>query len=155
LTWQSGLAIVYDRTTFAPKRSFSYRGEGWGLTHDGVSLIMSDGTDELRFLDPASFKERNRVKVTAVGTAVPRLNELEYVKGEIFANVWQTDYVARIDPKSGKIAGWIDLRGLLTPRERAATDVLNGIAYDTATDRLFVTGKLWPKLFEVKLQRAR
>jgi glutamine cyclotransferase len=155
LTWQSGLAFVYDRTTFAPKRSFSYSGEGWGLTHDGTDLIMSDGTDELRFLDPATFKERHRIKVTAVGTAVPRLNELEYVKGEVLANIWQTDYVARIDPASGKIAAWIDLRGLLTPRERGSTDVLNGIAYDAATDRLFVTGKLWPRLFEIKLRRMR
>ena len=106
---------------------------------------MSDGTDELRFLDPATFKEQRRLKVTAVGTAVPRLNELEYVKGEVLANVWQTDYVARIDPKTGRIGAWIDLRGLLTPRERAATDVLNGIAYDAEHDRLFVTGKLWPK----------
>jgi glutaminyl-peptide cyclotransferase len=155
LTWQSGLALVYDGATFKPKRSFTYRGEGWGLTHDGASLIMSDGTDELRYLDPATFKEQRRLKVTAVGVPVPRLNELEYVKGEIFANVWQTDYVARIDPKTGKIGAWIDLRGLLTPRERAATDVLNGIAYDAAGDRLFVTGKLWPTLFEVRLQRTR
>ncbi len=103
LTWQSGLAFVYDRTTFQPKRSFTYRGEGWGLTHDGSSLIMSDGTDELRFIDPATFKERRRLKVTAGGTAVPHLNELEYVKGEVFANLWQTDYIARIDPKTGKV----------------------------------------------------
>src|SRR5207253_6527744 len=106
-------------------------------------------------LDPKTFKERRRVAVTAMGTPVARLNELEYVKGEVLANVWQTDYVARIDPRNGRIAGWIDLRGLLTARERAAADVLNGIAYDEAADRLFVTGKLWPKLFEIKLQRAR
>lgn len=153
LTWQSGLAFVYDRATFKPTRSFTYRGEGWGLTQDGTSLIMSDGTDELRFLDPATFKERRRLKVTASGAPLPRLNELEFVKGEVFANIWQTDYVARIDPATGRAMGMIDLRGLLTPRERAATDVLNGIAYDAAGDRLFVTGKLWPRLFEIKLQR--
>jgi glutamine cyclotransferase len=153
LTWQSGLAFVYDRTTFKPTRSFTYRGEGWGLTHDGTSLIMSDGTDELRFMDPATFKERRRLKVTAGGVPVPHLNELEFVKGEVFANIWQTDYVARIDPATGRVAATIDLRGLLTARERAVTDVLNGIAYDGAGDRLFVTGKLWPRVFEVKLQR--
>jgi glutamine cyclotransferase len=153
LTWQSGLAFAYDRSTFEPRRTFTYVGEGWGLTHDDTHLIMSDGTDALRFLDPATFKETRRIKVTALGVAVPRLNELEYVKGEVFANIWQTDYVARIDPRTGRIAGYIDLRGLLTAAERSATDVLNGIAYDEAGDRLFVTGKLWPKLFEIKLQR--
>jgi glutaminyl-peptide cyclotransferase len=153
LTWQSGVAFVYDRQTFAPRRTFTYSGEGWGLTEDGVGLVMSDGTDSLRFLDPDTFAERRRLKVTAIGEAVRNLNELEFVKGEIFANVWMTDYVARIDPASGKVTGWIDLRGLLTDRERASTDVLNGIAYDSAGDRLFVTGKWWPKLFEIKLQR--
>ena len=155
LTWQSGLAFVYDRASFAPKQTFRYRGEGWGLTHDGTSLIMSDGTDELRVLNPATFAERRRIKVTAVGEPVPRLNELEYVKGEIFANVWQTDYVARINPATGKVVAWIDLRGLLTPRERLSTDVLNGIAYDAARDRLFVTGKLWPMIFEITLRPQR
>jgi glutaminyl-peptide cyclotransferase len=153
LTWQSGVALVYDRQTFAPRRTFRYSGEGWGLTEDGVGLVMSDGTDSLRFLDPETFAERRRLKVTATGEAVRNLNELEFVKGEIFANVWMTDYVARIDPTSGKVTGWIDLRGLLTDRERASTDVLNGIAYDSAGDRLFVTGKWWPKVFEIKLLR--
>ncbi len=155
LTWQSGLAFVYDRASFAPKQTFRYRGEGWGLTHDGTNLIMSDGTDELRVLNPATFAERRRIKVTAVGEPVARLNELEYVKGEIFANVWQTDYVARINPATGKVVAWIDLRGLLTPRERQTTDVLNGIAYDAARDRLFVTGKLWPRIFEITLRPQR
>jgi glutamine cyclotransferase len=155
LTWQSGLAFAYDANTFAPKRNFTYRGEGWGLTHDGTNLIMSDGTDELRFLDPATFKERRRVKVTAGGQPVKELNELEYVKGEVFANVWQTDFIARIEPKSGKVTGWIDLRGLLSPRERTGTDVLNGIAYDPEGDRLFVTGKLWPRVFEITLKPGR
>jgi glutamine cyclotransferase len=153
LTWQSGVAFVYDRKTFAPRRTFSYQGEGWGLTEDGVGLIMSDGTDSLRFLDPETFAERRRLNVTALGKAVRNLNELEFVKGEVFANVWMTDDVARIDPVTGKVTGWIDLRGLLTLRERASADVLNGIAYDAAGDRLFVTGKWWPKLFEIKLQR--
>jgi glutaminyl-peptide cyclotransferase len=151
LTWQSGLAFVYNRETFEPQRTFRYSGEGWGLTADPNGLIMSDGTDVLRFLDAATFTERRRVKVTALGQPVRSLNELEYVRGELFANVWTTDMVARIDPASGKITGWVDLAGLLTPVERANADVLNGIAYDAAGDRLFVTGKWWPKLFEVKL----
>jgi glutamine cyclotransferase len=151
LTWQSGLTFVYDARTFEPKRQLRYIGEGWGLTTDGVSLIMSDGTDALRFLDPATFAERRRVRVTAAGSPVRQLNELEWVMGDVLANVWQTDEVARIDPATGKVKAWIDLRGLLTPREREAADVLNGIAYDAAGDRLFVTGKLWPKLFEIRL----
>jgi glutaminyl-peptide cyclotransferase len=153
LTWTSGVAFVYDRQTFAPRRTFKYSGEGWGLTEDGIGLIMSDGTDSLRFLDPETFAERRRLKVTALGQSLRNLNELEFVKGEIFANVWMTDRVARIDPASGKVTGWVDLRGLLTARERASADVLNGIAYDSSGDRLFVTGKWWPKLFEIKLQR--
>lgn len=151
LTWQSGVAFIYDRDTFAPRRSVRYQGEGWGLTHDGTSLVMSDGSDSLRFLDPATFGERRRVKVTAAGAPLSALNELEYVKGEIFANVWQTDYLARIDPKTGRVTGWVDLQGLLSARDRTSTDVLNGIAFDAAGDRLFVTGKLWPRLFEIKL----
>lgn len=153
LTWKSGVAFVYDRNTFKPTGRFTYRGEGWGLTHDGRSLIMSDGTDELRFLDPATFGERRRLKVTALGKPLAQLNELEFVKGEVFANVWQTEAIARIDPASGRVTGMIDLRGLLSPRERAGTDVLNGIAYDPGGDRLFVTGKLWPRLFEITLHR--
>jgi glutamine cyclotransferase len=154
LTWQSHVAFVYDKTSFEPRpERFSYAGEGWGLTHDGRSLIMSDGSDELRVIDPATFAERRRIKVTAAGAPLRNLNELEYVKGEIFANIWTTDYVARIAPETGRVTGYIDLRGLLTGAERARTDVLNGIAYDEARDRLFVTGKLWPKLFEIKLVR--
>jgi len=157
LTWQTHVAFVYDRTTFQPKKQFSYPGEGWGLTHDGTNLIMSDGTSELRVLDPVTFVEKRRIKVTAAGDApLNNLNELEFVKGEILANVWMTDYVARIAPATGKVTGYIDLRGLLSPSERANTDVLNGIAYDASHDRLFVTGKWWPKLFEITVAaRAR
>jgi len=153
LTWQSGVAFVYDRTTFAPRTEFRYRGEGWGLTHDGSSLIMSDGTSELRFLDPDTFAERRRVKVTEAGKPVVSLNELEYVKGDILANVWQSDLIVRIDPKTGKVISRLDLSGLMTVRERVTSnaDVLNGIAYDAAHDRLFVTGKLWPKIFEIRV----
>jgi glutaminyl-peptide cyclotransferase len=151
LTWQTHIAFVYDRVTFEPKKQFKYPGEGWGLTQDATSLIMSDGSDELRVLDPVTFAERRRIKVTAGGAPLRELNELEYVKGEIFANVWQTDYVVRIAPDTGKVSAFIDLRGLLTPAERRATDVLNGIAYDAEHDRLFVTGKWWPKLFEIKV----
>ncbi len=151
LTYQSGVAFVYDRSTFAPRRSFTYVGEGWGLTGDQAGLIMSAGTEYLRFLDPATFAERRRLRVTAAGVPLKNLNELEVVKGEIFANIWQTDYLARIDPASGRVTGYVDLRGLLTPSEAASVDVLNGIAYDGSRDRLFVTGKLWPKLFEIRI----
>jgi glutaminyl-peptide cyclotransferase len=151
LTWRSQVALVYDRATFAPRRTLRYTGEGWGLTHDGSNLIMSDGSAELRVLDPVTFAERRRIKVTAGGAPLANLNELEYVKGEIFANVWQTEYIARVSPDTGRVTGWIDLRGLLTAQEARGVDVLNGIAYDAAHDRLFVTGKLWPKLFEIKI----
>jgi len=153
LTWQTHVAFVYDLATFAPKKQFSYPGEGWGLTHDGTNLIMSDGTNELRVLDPVTFVEKRRIRVNVDGVPLRNLNELEYVKNEIFANVWQTDTIARIAPDTGKVTGYIDLRGLLSPAERAHTDVLNGIAYDAARDRLFVTGKWWPKLFEIRLVR--
>src|SRR5712671_5539198 len=149
LTWQSGVAFVYNRDTFALKKTFKYSGEGWGLTHDGTNLIMSDGTEFLRILDPATFAERRRLRVTGVGQPVKNLNELEYVKGEIFANVWMTDYIARIDPSSGRVNGYIDLRGLLPARDMPRDSVLNGIAYDAEKDRLFITGKLWPRLFEI------
>jgi glutamine cyclotransferase len=153
LTWQSQVAFVYDRDTFEPRGTFSYTGEGWGLTHDATDLIMSDGTAELRFLDPETFKERRRITVTDGGRPVTRLNELEYVKGQVFANVWTTDSIARVDPVSGRVLGWVDLRGLLPGRDRVGSDaVLNGIAYDDASDRLFVTGKLWPSLFEIKIR---
>jgi len=153
LTWQSQVALVYDRRTFQPIRSFSYKGEGWGLTHDAASLIMSDGSPDLRFLDPVSFRERRRVRVVDASVPVKDLNELEFVKGEVWANVWTTDFIARIDPATGRVTGWIDLRGLLPAGDRAGDAVLNGIAYDSAGDRVFVTGKLWPRLFEIKVVR--
>jgi len=151
LTWQSNVAFVYDKKSFEPRRTFKYAGEGWGLTQDATSLYMSDGSDQLRVLDPATFAEQRRISVTLAGAPLKNLNELEWVKGEIFANIWQTDYIARIAPASGKVVGYIDLRGLLPASERASTDVLNGIAYDAAKDRLFITGKWWPRLFEIKL----
>jgi glutaminyl-peptide cyclotransferase len=157
LTWQSHVALVYDKTTFAPKKVFKYPGEGWGLTSDGTNLIMSDGTNELRVLDPLTFTEKRRIKVTAEGAPLRQLNEIEFMKGEILANVWLTDSVARIAPDTGKVTGMIDLRGLLSVPERAKVDAqggtLNGIAYDAQRDRIFVTGKLWPKLFEIRLVR--
>jgi glutamine cyclotransferase len=151
LTWQSGIGFLYDRASFQRKGSFSYRGEGWGLTHDGHRLIMSDGSAYLRFLDPATQKELSRVQVMDGPNPVVNLNELEYVKGEILANVWQKHWIARISPKTGRVTGWIDLTGLLSARDSQGVDVLNGIAYDAAGDRLFVTGKLWPKLFEIQI----
>lgn len=152
LTWQSGVGFVYDRTTFQKKRTFTYAGEGWGLTNDDARLILSDGTAHLRLFDPKTFRETARMTVRDGGAPVEQLNELEMVRGEIFANIYQTDRVVRISAKDGQVTGWIDLAGLLTPRERAAAEVLNGIAYDAKGDRLFVTGKLWPKLFEIKIE---
>lgn len=152
LTWRSHIAFVYDVVTFAPLRTFSYPGEGWGLTAGGGSFILSDGTDQLRFLDPETFREIRRVSVTDGGVAVRDLNELEFVRGEIYANVWQTDRIARISPQSGRVTGWIDLRGLMSTGYQLDREaVLNGIAYDARNDRLFVTGKLWPRLFEIRL----
>lgn len=152
LTYTTGVGFVYDRRTFALRRTFTYAGEGWGLTYDGQRLIMSDGSAELRLLDPATFQETGRLRVTDAGRPVTQLNELEVVKGEIYANVWQSERIARIAPKTGAVLGWIDMRGLLAQHETAGADVLNGIAYDAAGDRLFVTGKLWPKVFEVKIK---
>jgi len=150
LTWKNHKGFVYDLDTFRLERTFSYDGEGWGLTTDGQSLILSDGTDQIRFLDPATFQVRRSIHVSDRGRPIDRLNELEYVRGEIFANIWQTGFIARIDPATGKLLGLINLGGLLSPADCVGTDVLNGIAYDAAGDRLFVTGKWWPKLFEVR-----
>lgn len=152
ITWRSQTGFVYDLAGFAPRSQFRYPGEGWGLTQDGKRIIMSDGTSELRFWDPDTLQETGRITVTADTVPVAELNELEWVKGEIYANVYQTDRIARIDPASGNVVGWIDLSGILSPADRAGqVDVLNGIAYDVKGDRLFVTGKLWPKLFQIRL----
>ena len=152
LTWQSQVGFVYDRNTFKQLRTFKYTGEGWGLTHNATELIMSDGSASLRFLDPKTLTETHRVLVTDAGIVVRDLNELEWVNGEIYANIWQTNFVARISPSTGRVLGWIDLSGLLSQEEqRGGADVLNGIAYDAAGRRLFVTGKLWPKLFEIQV----
>jgi glutamine cyclotransferase len=156
LTWENQLGFIYDPATFERTGTFRYDGQGWGLTSDGRSLILSDGTSQLRFIDPETFAVRRTVNVTDRGRPVRDLNELEYVKGEIFANVWHMDRIARIDPETGRVTGWIDLSGLLPPAERGGSEaVLNGIAYDADADRLFVTGKLWPKLFEIRVKERR
>lgn len=152
LTWESHVAFVYDRFSFRLLRTFSYSGEGWGLTQDGKSLILSDGSDTLRFFDPATFREVRRIAVKDHGKPVHEINELEFIHGKIYANIWHSDRIARIDPASGKVLEWIDLKGLLSADERTSPEaVLNGIAYDSAHDRLYVTGKLWPKLFEIQV----
>jgi glutaminyl-peptide cyclotransferase len=153
LTWQTQIGFVYDLATFRPIRRFTYPGEGWALTQNGHELIMSDGTPQLRFLDPEALKETRRITVTLDGRPVERLNELEWVKGEILANVWMTNFIVRINPTTGQVDGVIDLTGLLPATDQSGDrdDVLNGIAYDSKADRLFVTGKRWPKLFEIHL----
>ncbi len=152
LTWQNRTGFVYDKASFALEREWSYPTEGWGITHDGARLIMSDGTATLRFLDPETLRETGTIDVFDTAGPVTNLNELEYVDGLIYANVWQTDRIAQVDPATGRVRAWIDLTGLLSPADRAVpVDVLNGIAYDDATDRLFITGKLWPKVFEIDL----
>ena len=152
LTWQSRVGFIYDLPTLSLIKTMPYPLEGWGLTEDGHSLIASDGTAQLYFLDPVLLKERKRIVVRDQGLPVARLNELEFIKGEIFANVFLTDRIARIAPDTGEVTGWIDLTGLLpSPDRRPNTDVLNGIAYDRQKDRLLVTGKNWPKLFHIRL----
>jgi glutaminyl-peptide cyclotransferase len=154
LTWQDHEGIVYDLATLTPRAKFAYPGEGWALTDDGTHLLMSDGTPTIRVLDPDSLKQVGRIEVTADGKPLANLNELEWVKGELYANVWLTDRIARIDPASGKVMGWIDLTGLgpdPASLPDPTNDVLNGIAYDAAHDRLFVTGKCWPQLYEIRL----
>ena len=155
LTWKDQKGFIYGLSSFARVGEFNYKGEGWGLTRTDKYVVMSDGTSELRLLDPVSMKELRRLQVTDAGQPVMLLNELEYVRGEILANVFQTDYIARIDPGSGKLLGWIDLSGLSgVPHGRGnpgEPDVLNGIAYDPDGKRLFVTGKLWDKIYEIKV----
>jgi glutamine cyclotransferase len=158
LTWQSNVGFIYDAKTFALKGRFNYKGEGWGLASDEKNVYMSDGSAEIRILDPKTLEERRRIRVTAEGKPIAQLNELEIVDGEIYANVWGTDVIARIDPASGKVIGWIDLTGLLPPAQRGTSSVdavLNGIAYDGKHRKLYVTGKLWPKLYEIELVQIR
>ena len=152
LTWQAHKGFIYDLKDFRRLGEFSYDGEGWGLTNDGQSLIMSDGTNRLRFIDPASFRVTRTVDVLDQGKPLLDLNELEYIKGEIYANIWHSDRIVRLDPQTGKILAWIDLAGLRRPEDGGNSDnVLNGIAYDEKKDRLFVTGKRWSRLYEIRL----
>lgn len=155
LTWQSEIGFVYDLASFKQQRTFTYPGEGWALTRDDRRLYMSDGSSVLRILDPETLASTGSIMVTADDVPVVNLNELEWVKGEIYANVWMTNRIVRIDPASGHVTGWVDLGGLLDTRKlpNPLNEVLNGIAYDAQHDRLFVTGKHWPKLFEIKLVR--
>jgi glutamine cyclotransferase len=153
LTYRSHIGFVYGLASLEVQSQFEYPGEGWALTQDGKHIIMSDGTPEIRFWDPETLKETSRITVTDEGQPVKNVNELEWIKEEIYANIWETNRIARIDPISGKVVGWIDLTGLLSKAEQAAgqVDVMNGIAYDAEHDRLFVTGKKWPKLFEIRV----
>jgi glutamine cyclotransferase len=156
LTWQDGLGFRWNRSDFTRVGEFRYTGEGWGLTQNGRDIIMSDGTPVLRFLDPKTMQVRRRVRVRDGGAPVAQLNELEWVKGEIYANVWMTTLIARIDPQSGRVKGWIDLAGLAAENGHGSSDnVLNGIAFDAARDRLFVTGKNWHRLYEIDLVPAK
>jgi glutamine cyclotransferase len=156
LTWQSHSGFVYSLADFHLLRSFSYPGEGWGLATDGNDFFLSDGSADIRVLDPDTFAEKRRFTVHDRKTRIDQLNELEFVNGELFANVWQTDRIARISPRTGEVLGWIDLTGLLSPvYRRESGAVLNGIAYDSKRKRLFVTGKLWPNLFEIELIPTR
>jgi glutamine cyclotransferase len=152
LTWQSHVGFVYDLNTFRPLRQFSYTGEGWGLASSGSELFLSDGTSEIRILDAETLHEKRRLKVRDGSGPIDQLNELEFVEGQIFANVWHSNRIARISSQTGEVVGWIDLTGILSPIRRLDPEaVLNGIAYDPVRKRLFVTGKLWPSVFEIRL----
>jgi len=153
LTWQSHKGFVYSADTFQVAREFSYETEGWGLTFDGKNLILSDGSSDLFYLDPQTFAVVKKLAVRMNGRPIPELNELEFIDGEIWANVWQTDLILRIDPSTGVVGSFLNLNGILAPADRRGTeDVLNGIAYDSEKKRIFVTGKLWPRIFEIKLK---
>ena len=154
ITWQGGNGYRWDLATLRRTGEWHYSGEGWGLTQNGTDIIMSDGTSAIRFLDPVTLNERRRITVTLQGTELTELNELEWVNGEIFANIWQTPRIARIDPNSGRVTGIIDLTGLANENTATPDAVLNGIAYDPQTRRLWVTGKLWPRLYEIELLPA-
>jgi glutamine cyclotransferase len=152
LTWKSHRGFVYDLETFGQLQEFSYDTEGWGLTCDGKNLILSDGSSNLFYFDPQTFKPMRRQAVTMNGKPLTELNELEFIDGEIWANVWQTDLIVRIDPSSGRVVSFLDLKGLLAPSDKTGReDVLNGIAYDPEQKRIFVTGKLWPRIFEIRV----
>ncbi|MDD4859501.1 MAG: glutaminyl-peptide cyclotransferase [Dehalococcoidales bacterium] len=152
LTWQSYRGFIYDKQSFVLLDEFVYPTEGWGITYDGHRFIMSDGTSVLRFWDPATLRQTGQVEVTDNGTPVERLNELEFIDGKVYANVWQTDKIAIIEPASGRVEGWLDLTGLLqTQGTTGKVDVLNGIAYDAQSKKLYVTGKLWPWLFQIEM----
>jgi glutamine cyclotransferase len=154
LTWKNRTAIYYDPATFRELQRYSYQGEGWGLTYDGRQLIMSDGTATLRFLDPTTFAVKRELVVRDGNRRISQLNELEYVEGEVYANIWYEDQIARISPRTGRVLGWIDLSRLWPAGQRPHRDaVLNGIAYDAQHQRLFVTGKDWPKLFEIRIAK--
>ncbi|MBI5365217.1 MAG: glutaminyl-peptide cyclotransferase [Planctomycetes bacterium] len=154
LTWQQHVVFVYDARDLSSVGSFPLEGEGWGITTDGTSLIVSDGTDTLRVLDPTTHAVTKKLPVRVQGRALYQLNELEWIEGEVWANVWHTDRIARIDPKTGEVARFLDLTGLLPAHERRDHEsVLNGIAYDPAKKRIFVTGKNWPRLFEIRVKR--
>lgn len=156
LTYQSRIGFVYDKESFALKRNFTYPTEGWGLTHDGTHLIMSDGTATLHFLEPETFEEVRRIEVHDDEIPVTKLNELEYIQGAIYANVWPTNRIVMIAPENGQVVGWISLDGLLSEEDYLQpVGVLNGIAYDAAKDRIFVTGKYWPKLIEIQLEGVK
>jgi len=150
LTWQNGVCFVYNLNNFRQETQFRYYGEGWGLTNDGKYLIMSDGSETITFRDPETFAEVRKITVRAQGKPVKNLNELEYIDGEIWANIWYSDMIARIDPQTGIVKAWVDMEGLPVPN-RGSEEVLNGIAYDRQNKRIFVTGKNWSKLFEIEL----
>ncbi len=153
LSWRAGSALRFGAEDFTLKNSYSYKGEGWGLTYNGQSLIMSDGTPQLRFIDPENFTEERRIEVMLRGKPLKQLNELEWVDGAVYANVWKTNALVRIDPETGVVTGIVDLRGLLEAEDiiPGETDVLNGVAYAGEDGVLYVTGKYWPKLFKIEL----
>jgi glutaminyl-peptide cyclotransferase len=151
-TWQSHICFVYDRFSLRTVNQFAYTGEGWGMTRTAKEIITSDGSATLRFRDPATFQETRHIVVKDGTKIIDQLNELEFIKGEIYANVWHSDMIARISPQDGHVIAWIDLTGLLPADQKINEEsVLNGIAYDARRDRLFVTGKQWPAVFEIKL----
>lgn len=156
LTWKSQVGFVYDRSTFRLLHRFSYPHEGWGITHDGKNLFLSDGTSVVHRMDPKTFRENGRIDVRDDrGRPVTGINELEYIKGAIYANIWPTNRIAVINPRTGRIRAWVEMEGLLSPTEALDVDVLNGIAYDAREDRIFITGKYWPKVFEIRVVEKR